>query len=106
MAANEITNRLHAAVKALGNGTIIARSGAILSVVRTALGTYQVNLVPGSGIASREVSYDTALDGVAGGNCNAVPNNTERFTVFCTNAAGAAADRQWCLTIWRISSSL
>ncbi len=105
MAANETANRLHAAVKALGNGTIIARSAAIASVVRSAAGIYLVNLVPEFGIGTSEAAYDTALDGTLPGSVCVVQTSTILFSVFTFAGDGSDVDRQFNLKIWRMSSS-
>lgn len=103
MAANETSNRLFAAVKAMGDGTIVARSAQVVSVTRTAVGIYEILFNEEISIA--ELGYDSALDGTAAGYVCVQLAAPTGAAVQTFDAAGAAADRQWNATFYRTSNS-
>lgn len=113
--ANEISNRMHAAVKMLGDGTIVARTAGILSAVRTALGVYTVTLVdpiaspaagPGLCAASYDVAFDTnVIPPGTGGYVCPLQTSPTQFVVRVFDGLGAVADGSFCFTIWRMLSS-
>lgn len=116
MGANEISNRLHAAVKVSSNGTILARTAVIASVVRTGLGLYTVTLSEpiadiSAGAGAAAAAYDVACDLGNGlppgdtGYVNVEQTSSTVFSVSTFDATAAIADVAFCLRIWRMLSA-
>ncbi len=108
MGANEISNRMHAAVKVAANGTIVTRTAGVSGVTRTGAGLYEVALV--EGIGAESCSYDVGCDANSlppqqTGYVNARRSTATLFLVHTFDALGAVADLPFCLNIWRVASA-
>lgn len=103
--AQEMVNRLLAAVKVAADGTVLARSGNVRDIVHVAnSGIYLVNLTEGIGAA--EFATDTAIDDDPG-DVMVRPLAADQFEVSTQNitAGGTLTDFPWNLCIHRLSST-
>ncbi len=93
--SNQIKDRLHAMVAFDGTGAIVAQTGFLESVVRTAAGIYEVTLA--EGIASNRESLSLLGFVVLGegfflGYAVVEKNSTTLYTIRCFDELGAALD--------------
>lgn len=101
--AQEIVNRMLAAVKCAADGTILARTGNVLSVTAPGGGIYVVTLTEGIGRA--ECAIDSCSDGATPHDIMVSQLSATQFQVEAATPAGGPENGAFNLAIHRLSSS-
>jgi hypothetical protein len=101
--AQEIVNRLHASVKCLGTGVIVARNAEVLSIVRNGAGDYTITLVEGLGGA--EGVIDASVDDTAARSLIVERVSDVAWRLRTFSSVAAAIDSGFCWGVHRISST-